>query len=158
MEETINGYVIYSECHPASNQNFLHSSTFRQYKKECISEFIKGTSKDWEYWKRNYNYRCVKATQTVKILNNTNKQIMKRYITDKQFLKYLDKFKTIENKNALMINPIPDLPCYVYCGDQYGIAECENGYDDLGIAELIAVSWILEDELLNLIDNDHLHS
>lgn len=79
---------------------------------------------------------------------------MKEDIQNKYFIKFISKFKPIENEDGLQINPVPDLPCYVYCGE-YGIVECENGHIDLGLEELVAMSWILEDDLLELIKSDN---
>lgn len=68
LKETVSGYVVASFSHPATDAPFLHSSTFRQYRKDCISEFVKGSGKGWKYWYRVYNYRCIKANQTVTTL------------------------------------------------------------------------------------------
>lgn len=68
LTETINGWVIYSPNHPATNSTFFHSSTFRPYRKEAIADFINGSGANWKYWYRKYNFRFVKATQSVTIL------------------------------------------------------------------------------------------
>lgn len=74
--------------------------------------------------------------------------------TAEQLFSILPEFKTIENEAGLQIYPVPDLPCFVYCkgNSDEGFADCPNGHIDLGLAELIAVSWILESDAVRLIE------
>ena len=44
----------------------LHS-TFRQLKKDCICDFIYGSTETWEYWKNKWKIKCVKANQIIEL-------------------------------------------------------------------------------------------
>jgi len=66
----LKGWVIIAENHPKSKENKLFPETFALTRAEAIHKFINGSIKPWAYWYRNYNYRAIKATQTIEPLNN----------------------------------------------------------------------------------------
>ena len=68
MKTAENGYVIICEDHPVTGTSYIVHGSFQNYKHLAIAYFIKDTSHTWEYWKRKYNFRCVKATQSINLL------------------------------------------------------------------------------------------
>lgn len=72
MKNKQSGWVIKNDNHPTGTKPFIIASTFRYTRKECIKDFLIGTCKDWKYWRSEWNFECVKATQTVEILTTTN--------------------------------------------------------------------------------------
>ena len=66
MNETVKGWVITNENHPnRQGHRDLYSYTFAKTRTECTTKFAKGSGKNWSFWYRNYNFRCVKAEMTV---------------------------------------------------------------------------------------------
>lgn len=58
------GWVIVCIDHPMTNKSFVVLNSFRYTRRQAIKDFNDSVV-SWEYWKRKYNYRCVRATQTV---------------------------------------------------------------------------------------------
>ena len=67
MKEIIKGWVIVCYNHPNSGSTFISSGSFRQLRKHAISDFVYGTNSTWAYWKRKYNFKCVKSKSTIEI-------------------------------------------------------------------------------------------
>jgi len=59
------GWVVINIGHPANGQKFIDRESFAFTKNGCIKNFIKGSGETWEYWRRKYNFRCVRATMTI---------------------------------------------------------------------------------------------
>jgi len=59
------GYVIINTGHPRTGREFVDNQSFNMYKGKCIEIFIKDSGRDWRYWYRKYNFRCVKATSII---------------------------------------------------------------------------------------------
>lgn len=55
------GYVIVRE-----NGEIL-SFTFRELRKDCISDFIEGSDSDWKFWKNKLGFKCVNANQIIEL-------------------------------------------------------------------------------------------
>lgn len=43
----------------------LQLNSIRICKKDCIAEWVKDSGANWVYWKRNYNFQCVKVRVTI---------------------------------------------------------------------------------------------
>ena len=67
---------------------------------------------------------------------------------------HMDKFTLIHDKEGTEVNPIPkDVRVTVYCDDEPGgnaWLVLNTTVKELGLEELIAVSWILEEDLQKL--------
>lgn len=59
------GWVIICVNHPKTGTSYVVNSTFSDTRKSAIEKFVEGSGSKWEYWKDKYNFRAVKATQTV---------------------------------------------------------------------------------------------
>lgn len=57
----VKGWVIVNPYHPTSEKEMIIASTFSRTRSEAIKNFIQGSGSDWSFWKRKFNYRCVKA-------------------------------------------------------------------------------------------------
>lgn len=68
MKEKQKGYVIINLNHPRTHSQYIVSSTFRGMKKDAIAAFCKDSGSPWSYWKRKYNFSCVKAEQLITTL------------------------------------------------------------------------------------------
>lgn len=68
MKAEIKGWVIVSEKHPATGRLYISQRSFGLTRKEAIKKFIIGSVNDWNYWKREYNFRAVKATFTIQTI------------------------------------------------------------------------------------------
>lgn len=69
MEQTSKGWIISNENHPSGTDKYLIHSTFAQTRKESIGLFCKGSGKEWRYWYRKWNFRCVKAEIIISTIN-----------------------------------------------------------------------------------------
>jgi len=66
MKEEFNGWVIVStENHPSGEKPRIFSDSFAQTRKQAIKNFCSGVSQDWNYWKNEYGFKCVKAKSTI---------------------------------------------------------------------------------------------
>ena len=68
FEQIIDGWLVMSPNHPTNNRPRVMHSSFRVLKRDSIAEFIKGSGSDWKFWKKNYGFRCVRATSVIRIL------------------------------------------------------------------------------------------
>lgn len=59
------GWVVINIGHPATGMQSIVESTFSSTRTVAIKKFIKYSEKSWSYWRSKYNFRCVKATQTI---------------------------------------------------------------------------------------------
>jgi len=67
MNETFKGWVIINIGHPNNGEKYIVNFSFAYTKNGCIKEFINGSGHTWEYWRRKYNFRCVRAIMTIKV-------------------------------------------------------------------------------------------
>lgn len=74
MKKTITGWVVINIGHPRTEGKFINGWSFSSIRKECIAKFVANTGYKWEYWRKKYNFRCVRATQMV-------------YVSDSEFEK-----------------------------------------------------------------------
>lgn len=65
MQDQTTGWVVENQNHPNTNSKHIVTSSFRRTRSEAIAAFIKDSGKSWEYWRRNYNFRCVKAVSII---------------------------------------------------------------------------------------------
>lgn len=70
MEDKIQGWVIINIGFPKSGKKYIVSDYFNHSKRICINEFAKGSAAGWRYWRNKFNYRCVRAEQTIKTITN----------------------------------------------------------------------------------------
>lgn len=61
------GWVIINIGHPKTGEEYIVYHTFFYTRKGSISGFIEDTGHTWEYWKRKYNFRAVRATIKVTV-------------------------------------------------------------------------------------------
>lgn len=61
------GWVIIILIPGDERPTLICHDEFAYMRRECIENFIKGSSHPWKYWYRKFNYRCVKATRTIEI-------------------------------------------------------------------------------------------
>ena len=66
MTITENGWVIINIGHPTTGKSYIVSNSFQYLRREAIRQFCAGTNSPWKYWRKEYNFRCVKAIQTIK--------------------------------------------------------------------------------------------
>lgn len=62
MENKTTGWVVENQNHPTAQSKYIVPSSFRTTRAESIKAFVEGSGNSWRYWKRNYNFRCVKAS------------------------------------------------------------------------------------------------
>lgn len=67
LAEVSFGWVIINQGHPRTGNEFIVTETFSQTRKKAIGKFIEGSGSDWRYWRRKWNFRAVRSTQTVSI-------------------------------------------------------------------------------------------
>lgn len=67
MKSDENGWVVVSKNHPNADSSFIVSNTFKYKRTDSINEFVSGSNASWDYWKRKYNFRCVRATRTIEV-------------------------------------------------------------------------------------------
>lgn len=64
---TREGWAIVSINHPRTNSSYIVPYSFRERKREAIRDFIEGSGNSWKYWKKHFNFRAVRATETIAI-------------------------------------------------------------------------------------------
>ena len=64
LQANKSGWVVVNYCHPTTGRETFHEETFSRTRTGAIGKFIDGSQKDWEYWKKKFNFSCVRATQT----------------------------------------------------------------------------------------------
>jgi hypothetical protein len=65
MKDTKFGWVIICENHSVTGRSYIVTSTFRRLRKDAITDFCEGSTKQWNYWRKEYNFRAVKAEQLI---------------------------------------------------------------------------------------------
>ncbi len=68
------GWVIVSLDHPSGANPFTVSCSFARTRKLSIALFTEGSTKPWNYWKKKYNFKVVRATRTVQIASEGTSQ------------------------------------------------------------------------------------
>lgn len=71
MKKETNGWIVINIGHPTTGSKYIVTSTFAYKRREAIKSFIEGSGSSWEYWSKEYNFRCVRATQLVTIDDQT---------------------------------------------------------------------------------------
>jgi hypothetical protein len=66
LRENRPGWVIINIGHPTTGNKFISYHTFSWTRKEAIAKFIKDSGSPWTYWRKKYNFRAVRAEQTIK--------------------------------------------------------------------------------------------
>lgn len=69
MKTQVKGWVVMTESHP-NNKNkdaFVIWSSFKRTRSESINSFLRHTNQTMQFFKKNYGYKCVRATQTIEI-------------------------------------------------------------------------------------------
>lgn len=67
MEITQNGWVVINIGHPISRISFIVSETFSKTRNKAIKEFVGDSANNWRHWREKYNYRVVRAKQTISV-------------------------------------------------------------------------------------------
>ncbi len=70
LQDSNIGWVIINIGHPKTGRQFIVHRTFALTRKEAIEIFSDGHSRKWAYFRRNLNYRAVKAQQAILTLNH----------------------------------------------------------------------------------------
>jgi hypothetical protein len=68
MKETQKGWAVIHSSHPHKEFETLMQKTFASTRTQSISKFMEGLSEDWTYWKRNYDYKCVKVELAISVI------------------------------------------------------------------------------------------
>lgn len=69
MEDIQIGWVIANTGHPTTGTKFIVEGSFSYKRADAIAKFCEGSGNSWLYWKKEYNFCAVKATQCVKTIN-----------------------------------------------------------------------------------------
>jgi len=67
ITDSRDGWVIVNYDHPTGLSPYVVIDTFARTRSKSISNFISGSGESWNYWKNNYNFKCVKAESQIKI-------------------------------------------------------------------------------------------
>lgn len=67
MENCTPGWVVINIGHPRTGNKYIVNDTFSIKRSEAIKKFISGSGSDWNYWKKKYNFRVVRADTTVAV-------------------------------------------------------------------------------------------
>lgn len=70
MEKINKGWAIINIGHPKTGTASVFSGSFRYTRRECVADFISGSGQTWKYWRNKFNFRCVKAEETLKTLED----------------------------------------------------------------------------------------
>lgn len=65
MKEIQRGWVIVNIGHPTNGRKSIFNGSYRQTKRGCINDFLRGTNGTWQHWRNKWHFRCVRATQTI---------------------------------------------------------------------------------------------
>lgn len=67
MENCTPGWVVINIGHPRTGDKYIVTYTFSYKRSEAIKMFISGSGNDWNYWKKKFNFRVVRADTTVSV-------------------------------------------------------------------------------------------
>ncbi len=70
MESKQTGYVIINSDLPTDDERRIVIDSFRYSEEDAKTAFIHETGLPWKYFHDKWNFRCVKAEVTIKILDN----------------------------------------------------------------------------------------
>lgn len=65
LTETNIGWVVVNIGHPNTGSKYIVRESFAFTKNGSIKAFIKGSGESWGYWRRKYNFRCVRASMNI---------------------------------------------------------------------------------------------
>ena len=69
MQDECTGWVIICINHPIAGTDYIVPDTFSYRKKDAIKRFFAGSDGDWNYWKKKFNFRAVRAKRNVSVVN-----------------------------------------------------------------------------------------
>ncbi len=58
-------WCVLTEKHGKTGRPYIVESTLSFYKSESIKKFVSGSSHNWPYWKRKFNFQCKRVTVTI---------------------------------------------------------------------------------------------
>ena len=64
VDET-SGWVVISLLHPTTKRDHMVPSTFRKTRSLAIAAFVEGSGQSWSYWKKKFNFRCLRAKSVI---------------------------------------------------------------------------------------------
>lgn len=67
MEKLTTGWVVINIGHPRKGNKYIVNDTFSVNRSQAIKKFIDGSGHDWDYWKKKFNFRVVRADMTISI-------------------------------------------------------------------------------------------
>lgn len=70
MTSARNGWVIINIGHPRTGNEFIVNDTFAFTRRAAVKNFVAGSGGTWLYWRNKFNYRVVRANQTIIISND----------------------------------------------------------------------------------------
>lgn len=65
LKTTTTGWVIINIGHPRTGNKYIVASTFSRTRTGAIKEFCSESGTYWKYWKEKFNFRVVRAEQTI---------------------------------------------------------------------------------------------
>lgn len=68
MKAEFTGWVVVNTNHHATGKTYVCMETMSYTKRDAIKKFVEGSPHSWRYWYTKYNFRCVKATETIETL------------------------------------------------------------------------------------------
>ena len=68
MKEETTGWVIVCYKYPSTGSDWIVSSTYSSLRKEAIQKSVSGSGAKWDYWKRKYNFKCIKAKSIIELI------------------------------------------------------------------------------------------
>ena len=67
MKKETTGWVVINVGHPRTGNKFVVSETFSNKRTDAVSKFIQGSGCNWRYWKTQYNFRVVRASNIISV-------------------------------------------------------------------------------------------
>lgn len=67
MKIETTGWIIINIGHPRSGKKFIVDYTFSRLRKDAIKKFIHDSGEGWAYWKKEYNFRVARSTQSISV-------------------------------------------------------------------------------------------
>lgn len=67
MKITQYGWIVINIGHPRTGNRYIVGETFSATRTKAIKNFICGSGNHWRYWRKKYNFRVVRANQTISV-------------------------------------------------------------------------------------------
>lgn len=61
MKHNSPGWVIINIGHPATGSKYVVPETFSHKRSDAVKRFVAGSDNTWEYWRKKFNFRVVRA-------------------------------------------------------------------------------------------------